>query len=298
MKQINKLKMIAAMAVSILSFTITSCSSDDFYGFEQNSYSNAMSYYDIIHSPELVAYMSEFYNYVKNDTTKNLTKNNKKLDIDEKSFIIRRYYDLIEKYPEFEYMMPQERIDVCNKCINNSPDLRKLYGRKSFIRTKGENPENNTAWKSLANTTNSSITRAVNCEYDFLYNGKVRIYVFDDPTGAVSFATVTAMSGVDWNDPQPEQFKEVSGYIYNNSSVALDDPDATNHNMAFVMWAWGRYHPDTYFHIHPNAGFTMDSLPHSYDELDAADKAAKSAVNSNNCSGFKIYNLNNQCVSF
>ena len=34
MKQTNKLKMIAAMAVSILSFTITGCSSDEFYGFD------------------------------------------------------------------------------------------------------------------------------------------------------------------------------------------------------------------------------------------------------------------------
>ena len=34
MKQTNKLKMIAAMAMCVLSFTITSCSSDDFYGFD------------------------------------------------------------------------------------------------------------------------------------------------------------------------------------------------------------------------------------------------------------------------
>lgn len=36
MKQTNKLKMIAAIAVSILSFTITGCSSDELYGFDDN----------------------------------------------------------------------------------------------------------------------------------------------------------------------------------------------------------------------------------------------------------------------
>ena len=35
MKQTNKLKMIAAMAISVLSFTITGCSSDDFFGLEE-----------------------------------------------------------------------------------------------------------------------------------------------------------------------------------------------------------------------------------------------------------------------
>lgn len=296
MKQINKFEMIVGITMGILSFSITSCISDDYYGIEQISDSNNTEYYDIIYSPELVAYMTEFYNYVKNDTAKSLTKN-KELVLNEKGYL-RRYFDLIDKYPEFGQMTSQDRIIVCNKCIDNSPDLRKLYGRKKITRTKGINPENNTAWKSLADTNNSNITRAINCEYDFLYNNKVKIIVFENKTDAVSFATSCAMFGVNWENPQPEQFREVSGYIFNNSSVALVDPDATNQSMAFVMWAWGIYHPEVYFQIHPNAGFDASQLPQSYDDMDSADKAAKSAVNNNNCSGYRIYNLNNEYVSF
>ncbi|MBR4793904.1 MAG: hypothetical protein IK038_09610 [Bacteroidaceae bacterium] len=46
MKQTNKLKMIAAMAVSVLSFTITGCSSDDFYGFDYDEDNNIAPWND------------------------------------------------------------------------------------------------------------------------------------------------------------------------------------------------------------------------------------------------------------
>lgn len=58
--------------------------------------------------------------------------------------------------------------------------------------------------------------KKANCEYDFLYNSKVQMFVFDNTTSAVSFAIINAMSGVNWANPQPEQFKEVSGYIFDN----------------------------------------------------------------------------------
>lgn len=239
MKRIYNHIKLALLAFAILTLAI-SCTSDEFYGFEQTSNGNNVINYDVVRSPELVAYITELYHFVKNDTTKSYKKN-KEIDSYRNSYL-RRYSDLIEKYPEFEHMTSQDRIVVCNKCIDNNPNLRNLYGRK-INRTKSGNPEDNTAWKSLANTSNSNITRSFNCEYDFLYNSKVQMFVFDNTTSAVSFAIINAMSGVNWANPQPEQFKEVSGYIFDNSSVALIDPDATNQAMTFVMWAWAGIMP-------------------------------------------------------
>lgn len=47
MKQTNKLKMIAAMAISILSFTITSCSNDDFFGLDIDNDNYDSGYNDV-----------------------------------------------------------------------------------------------------------------------------------------------------------------------------------------------------------------------------------------------------------
>lgn len=61
MKQTNKLKMIAAMALSVLSFTITSCSSDDNYEFDyylqETSNNNSDSNNDLLG-------LRRYYNYI------------------------------------------------------------------------------------------------------------------------------------------------------------------------------------------------------------------------------------------
>lgn len=71
MKQTNKLKMIAAMAVSFFSFTITGCSSDELYGFDDygsfssnDIWNNSTQYNDYT---SLASYLSKISFYVDNN---------------------------------------------------------------------------------------------------------------------------------------------------------------------------------------------------------------------------------------
>lgn len=74
MKQTNVVKVIATMAVSVLSFTITSCSSDNFYGFDFNldEYDNTNNLLKFNNEPFLNISTSDF-NKMTDSDYKNLS---------------------------------------------------------------------------------------------------------------------------------------------------------------------------------------------------------------------------------
>lgn len=276
MKQTNKLKMIDAMAVSIMVALFTaSCSNDDFFGFdEQPKEIYELNY--ILHSQEYLDYVSSFNRLsaiIVNQSDSVYHGN----CID--NAIIQEYKysysKLVNTYPEYANITINNKIELLNHCYMDS------YCKVK--RTKGGSPEssqNTTAWKSLNLPRPNNITKVDERNY---ICESVTLTIYDNPTTAIAYAILFAVGDPD----DPDDNHEFGGYVFDNSSILMCDVYATSDSMNLVHWPFGSNAPQFVFHVHP----VFDALS---DQLDSADEAMKSAINTDGCSGFRIYNLNSQ----
>jgi len=273
MKHTNKMKIIAAMAMSVLSFTITGCSSDDFYGFdEQPEDIYELNY--ILHSREYLDYVSSFnrlsaviINQSDSVYPGNIIDN---AIMQEYKY---SYTKLVNIYPEYANLTINKKIELLNHC-NTS-----VYNKVK--RTKSGSPEGfqkTTAWKSLNMPRPNGITKVDENNYTC---ESVTLTIYNNTTTAITNAIVFAMG-----DPfDPDDNHEFGGYVFDDSSILMCDVYASADSMNLVHWPFGNNVPQFVFHVHP----VLTALS---DQLDSADDAMKSAINDDGCSGFRIYNLN------
>ena len=103
----------------------------------------------IVKSQELIDYLSIIHynggNEFKDDSQEKMIRMEDNIN------------QLNSKHPEYANLSPCERIKIILYCIDNTPQLRKIYGRNNRNRTKNGNIEDTNAWKSLALTSSRSI---------------------------------------------------------------------------------------------------------------------------------------------
>ena len=276
MKKVEKFKLSMTMAVCfIVALFATSCSNDDFFGFEEVTHDTYEHNY-ILHSSDYADYISAFNrlsaiisNQADSSCYVNIMDNTIMKDY------IYSYRKLVLTYPEYCHISILDKIKLLN--------LYNKDAHSKLIRTKSGSPENiqyTTAWKALNNPKPTNITKVDERYYTC---GSVVLTIYDNTTDAVNNAILIAMG-----DPaDPDDNHELGGYVFDNSSILMADVYASANSMCLIHWPFGNNAPQYVFHVHP----VFSALP---DQLDSTDAAAKSAISADGCSVFRIYNLYSQ----
>ena len=291
MKQTNKLKMIAAMAISVLSFTITGCSSDDFFGLEemddtslgQNDILNPREQTSIASSQEYVNYITAFYEFLNEaldiDTTKmdilTIMKGKPvyyKINSISFSFVSSKMKELNKAYPKFfTYDYSQQKY-IEDLSFSQDKTLGNLASkvRQMPKRTKGINPEDAFSWCISQGYTNPS-------PGVFKYNKKGLTMKL----GTAAYCMDQAISHTVSNGV------EFGGYSwYDGSGIWITDDNATEHTMHFPHVSYTPY-PQYDFHVHPN--ILCDKTP-SDEDWDTWENSV--------ISNHIIFDRNGQCVTY
>lgn len=251
-KQLN-LKRFACMVIAILFMTvITSCTSDEFFGIEEDYKGMSFSTLEkIAYSKEYIEYekisLSLFNTLQSVDTTNMVSLHyfggekiyaNKQI-ISVKSLIEARQ-ELLALFPEYENVNKEEKNQIFNLAIMNNKSLRKMAERHNVVvrGTKSTSPE------SKAYLYAQSVEGAININNHTWRLGRIYWYTDD------SFEVIRDMAL-----SRAEDGREHGGYIFgDNSAILNEDLDATQFRMTFY-WNESAPHnmqPIMDFHIHPN----------------------------------------------
>ena len=282
MKQTNKLKMIAAMAVSVtVALFSASCSSDEFFGFEKNekplidinpSYKDLL--YRIESTPFYIAKNKEYqdylnsyeclYNEINNIIITKTYEKNRVDSLMELHIVCNN--NLIKMYPEFKTLPELERKFLAyysKGLIDTKGNPTKKYLPK---RTKGNAPEN-AAIGALGLLLGVIYEMGMYC-----YDG-VWMEVFPGD-GAIAAAIVRNLTCN----------VEYGGVGYNDSSILMTDPQAKPNEMNIVIWYVSSYPLNYIFHVHPVTDIS------TYTYLDDEDENTRSIGSSvGHCSDFRVY---------
>lgn len=156
MKQINVFKMIVGMTFSILTFAMTSCSSDDFYGFDDEIIKSGL--YDNQAFLDLSDY-NDLSHLSSNDLTI-LSEAEKRIDIKLKGGL----YEI--KYRNGAEVNISERLfNYITENYNHLNTIAKSYGK--IKRTKGSGPESGLMGKDCVPI---AISHYCNVDYQTVVN--------------------------------------------------------------------------------------------------------------------------------
>lgn len=265
MKQTNKLKMIAAMAVSItVALFISSCSNDEFMDIWDDTIYKESSFYDISESIEYQQYLEklfEFHNAIANpDTSKAIAVYIKDSlivyvnSLEKPSRALKEAEErLNNRYPSYHNMDAGLQEEMLFYKINRDPHLKQISGinKKPFTRSKAWYPEMTYARYSTTSTTFAGTQWIVEDTNSSLFLSKCRSY--------------SVSTGI-----------ESCGYVYlqDNSALFIKDTQATPNfidngdgtmrkEMARPVWNWpDDAKPSFGYHCHPdesNEGITISS---------------------------------------
>lgn len=286
MKQTNKLKMIAAMAVNVIGVLfVTSCSNDEFYGFD---YNNA-EFVDIHHkyiacSLEFEAYVLAMYNYndeikASNPFANNKNEYDKNISLPDNHEVMEAFNQMILAFPEYSTLSSIEQMELFKYCEYNSEKLKK-YNKNNIVRTKGSNPENK-AWNSLNCPPAMGVTKL---DQDHYVKNGVHMFLFGDP----DIAYLLAYNNIATYNGSDTILKETGGLVFDDSSIYYIDPNATSISMYLVPWNFPyNYKPNYVFHFH----ITENPIPR---DLDSDDLSSCQLFKYLGCPKFRIYNTLHQ----
>lgn len=231
------------LSVMVLAMvTVSSCSSDDMFGFYEN---DKTAIREMALSEEYQTYLEEYFvatNALKSiDTTAMVAcdtiggKILKKVSFDDFASVYTLYKRFQEKYPYYNSLSNNEKTDIMNAAILNSPKLQNLSGIKTakICRTKSSSTETIAA-------QNLSISR-----------------------GDASGYTLTAMTayGAQYEacSRSSDDGKEYGGFIFyaDGSGIFVASPSPSSSGMTFPTSIFGsgmpeNLRPDCSFHIHPS----------------------------------------------
>lgn len=266
MKQTNKLKMIASMAICVIvAFFAASCSNDAFMDiWDDPFYGNKELFYDISESIEYRQYLEKVFDFnnaiVNPDTSKAIAiyvkdslivyVNSLEIQSRELKEAEERLYN---RYPSYQSMGAELQKELLFYKINKDSHLKQISGikKKPLMRSKSWYPEMTYARYSTTTTTFAGTQWIVEDTNSSLFLGRCRSY--------------SVSTGI-----------ESGGYVYlqDNSALFIKDTQATSNyidngdgtvrkEMAMPVWNWpDDAKPSFGYHCHPdesNEGITISS---------------------------------------
>ena len=190
-------KGLAAMAVCVMgAFFAASCSSDEFYGIEEDADAVAFSTLTkIANSAEYLEYQEQAFLAQQAIAGIDTTKKVQVCEIDGKpifaseSVSIQGALDarqkLVEAYPEFEKTTAAEKNQILNIAMMNSKSLRSIAPTSTIIMTKGSGYETEASRFAMANYESLTNFPAVFNGYNI---GRCTWYAEDSFYSALSMA--------------------------------------------------------------------------------------------------------------
>lgn len=261
MKKFNESKCLLVMANCLFFvFLATSCTSDDFFGIEEDY--DGLDYPTLVkiaHSKEYVEYQiqsiscMDLFNDIDTIHKEQFDTADSIQSISIEPFLKARN-KLQKLFPEYDIASPYVKQIIFNLAINNNQLLRSLVENKmpnAFLLTKSANYESYAVQWIMALTDRELLSDSNGCtdlvccaNSMWLIDGQTW-YTYDNYNCAISDAIRLTI----------RNYKEYGGFAwigeYDRSGILVEDPCATDTSMHLPYIPVQTY-PSFDFHIHPH----------------------------------------------